>query len=174
MGNWYANVAVRHSDQNAVVEYCRRERIEAFVSVPQDDWIFVYDRASNDMDWEHLEDLGRELSREIDCDTFGSMNADDDSLGLILHQRGELIVKYDSSALNRGGAWRLARAFRRSHAFPSIWIAMHRPYLFAIGRHTAIVRLLGVPEMQSFLGYKYVQEDDLECPPGFEEGLVRV
>ena len=174
MGNWYANIAVRHSNQNAIVEYCRRESIQAFVSGVQGDWIFVYDRASNDMDWEHLEELGRELSREFNCDTLGSMNADDDSLGLQLHQRGELVVKYDSSAIRRRGAWQLALAFKKLHALPLIWIAMHRPSLFAIGRHTAIARLLGVPEKPSVLGYEYVQEDDLDCPPGFHEGLVRI
>ena len=172
MGNWYANIAMQHRDQNTVVEYCRNKQIEAFVSAPQGDWIFVYDRASNDMDWEHLEDLGRELSREFDCDTLGSMNADDDSLGLILHQRGELVIKYDSSSLNRRGAWRLALAFEKSFAFPLIWVAMHRPYVFAVNRHAAIVRLLGVPREPSFLGYAYVQEES-ECPPGFEEGLVQ-
>jgi hypothetical protein len=81
MGNFYANVTLRASSVDDVIEYLRSNGFVAFVSPAADDGsVVVYERRSDEQDVDALDALAAGLSVRFESPTLAALVHDDDVL----------------------------------------------------------------------------------------------
>jgi hypothetical protein len=96
MGLFYSNFTVFGPEQQRVIDALRDAGRDAFVSPTKDGFTTVYDRETEGHDFEVIERVGGELSRELDCPVLGVALHDDDVLYYWLFRDGETADSYDS------------------------------------------------------------------------------
>jgi len=183
MGSFYTNIVLNGADRQSTVELLRRLEREAFVAALKDDLTAVYDAEAEGQNPQVLAELAGRLSRELDCVAWAVLNHDDDILWYRLYASGEMVDEYDSapgyldpggpSAPAGGDAGKLAQAFGRAEAGPTIEAILRRP-LFAGGtvftafeRHRRLAVALGLRFDLLSLGFNYIEAGDAdEFDPG--------
>jgi hypothetical protein len=172
MGNFYANVALRTSDIEAVVRTVTALDRHAYVARERD-VTYVFDEQCDEQDLEDLEGLAIALSKELDCVALGACNHDDDVLVILLAERGALTDRYDSnpgyfdgapSAPSGGDAEQLCSAFGVPNNFDEVEDLLRRRNDDVgpeVGRHAALCRLLGLSERLGIQGYRYLSQGEL-------------
>lgn len=172
MGNFYTNFTLYKTEPKRIVKSLRGMEREAYVSKPQGDCLFVYDKVCDDQDVEEIKQVGQRLSRDLNVPVFAIMNHDDDILCYWLFDQGKVLDEYNSNpgyfdgeeGSPRGGnADLLAQAFsalKRREAIESILQGGEEEYDFAIDRHEALAQALGIPFDYACLGYGSIETED--------------
>ncbi len=178
MGNFYTNFTVRGPAQEQVVSALRAKQRRAFVSPPFNNMVVISDAECDEQKTEVINQLGRDLSATLNCPVLAFLNHDDDILCYWLFQSGELLDDYNSapgyfeasepSGPAGGDATKLCRTFA-SVAPPEKVEAILRKgaleeggFVFEVDRHQALVEALGLPECSVGLGYRYLQQGQLQ------------
>ena len=183
MGNFYANVALRTSDIEAVVRTVTALDRHAYVA-REGDVTYVFDEQCDEQDLEDLERLAIALSKELACVALGACNHDDDVLVMLLAERGALTDRYDSnpgyfdgapSPPSGGDAERLCRAFGVPNKVDEVEDLLRRRNDDVgpeVGRHAALCQLLGLSERLGIQGYRYLSQGELV--EGLEPAMLRL
>ena len=186
MGNFYTNYTLRGpSPQEIVAALAGRS---AIVTPVQDGCVVVFDEESDEQETEVITRLASHLSRELSCPVLAVLNHDDDILWYQLFLSGALADEYDSSpgyfdsvaepSVPAGGdAQKLCSAFGGDVARVESILRKSSfeegGYAFAVERHAALARALGIPSFGVGAGFGYVSQGEL--PEGLDEdALIRV
>lgn len=193
MGNWYTNICIKDSAQDAISSALGELGRRAYVTPEVNGWVIVYDQESDKFDLNELESLTKTLSARLSCTALASFNADDDVLWLGTYENGTLTTRFASERnLFEDGnefpaigdvAKVLCRIFEepgRERKVRSILLRPHSvlgllavllripfAYLAEVMRHRDLAEALGFPEGSVGLGYKYV--DRGETPGGLNK-----
>lgn len=178
MGNFYTNVTVRGPRREEVMEFLRAKKREAYVSPTAGVFTTVYDADCDLQDEKKLRALAEDLSRELGCAALAVLNHDDDILMYILYEDGTLRDEYNSTpgyfsdseeecGARGGNAVELCRAMGAAENAREVERILCKSgleddeFLFAVDRHGALARALGLPEFSIGLGYYYIQQGGL-------------
>ena len=185
MGNFYVNFSVKREETQPVVDTLKRARLKAIVTPPSQGFVVVSEQESDTQDTGAIEEVGSLLSREVGAPVLGILNHDDDILCYWLWDQGRLVDSYNScpdyfgesveEPLDRGGdAERLCEVLSAPRAVDQVDAILHADdYVFAIERHQALVKALGLSAHSVGCGYRYVGRG--EIPDGFEpDQLIRI
>ena len=181
MGNFYTNYTLRGPNQEAVAKALAGRN--AIVTPAQDGCVVVFDEKSDDHDSAIISELASRLSRDLRCPVLAVINHDDDILLYQLYLSGEIADEYDSSPgyldpaaepspPAGGDAQKLCAAFDAS-GIAEVESILRKSsfeeggYTFAVERHTALARALGIPSFGVGAGFCYVSDGEL--PEGLEE-----
>jgi hypothetical protein len=166
MGNFYTQVLLRSSEREKAIGLLKDVRRRAYVSPEFSGWLLVLDARIESQNVDDLDDLSYTLAHELDCNTLGILNHDDDHLLIRLFSP-------DGYIGNLGATWATCAALRElaeaKCSTLSIWLTFLRPYIFEVSRHQKLCRLLGLPDWTAGLGYRYYEKNDE--PPGTPELL---
>src|SRR5688572_27643137 len=166
MGNFYANVTLRATDTEAMVQTLTSMRRRALVAPAIAGSTVVFDEAIENGSRE-LARFAAELSRRHGCAALAVMIADDDVLWYALYHAGRLDHEYDSNpnydrgptAPPKGGSGAaLGAAFgvaERAAEIERVLRVRSGPegYLLEHKRHAELVGLLGLPAIAVATGY---------------------
>ncbi|HEY3857252.1 MAG TPA: hypothetical protein VGO67_22950 [Verrucomicrobiae bacterium] len=185
MGSFYVNYTICHTDAPVVAKALAGR--SAFVTPAQNGCVVAYDAESDNQDQAIVMELGLILSSELECAVLAVLNHDDDLLWYQLFSNGDIEDEYDSSpgilesdsggeieTPSGGDARKLCATFR-SNAAAKVQAILSdtKNYVFALERHAALVRALGLPEFAVGFGYKAIQRRKI--PKGLKESdLIRV
>jgi hypothetical protein len=175
MGLFYSNFTVYGPDQPQVVDILRDFGRTAFVSPKVDGFTTIYDRETEDQDFEVIERVGLEFSRRLECPVLGVVLHDDDVLYLWLFREGEVRDFYNScpdyfdadaheprppeggdadklcSAFGQPNAARIGEILRVDLEDDSACIPGEEE------RHEALAKALGMPPLPVGLGYEGIE-----------------
>jgi len=187
VGNSYTNVTVRGAAQPALIEVLRELGRRAIVTPAVNGFTTVCDKESESQDHHIVGSVALTLSARLQCPTWAILNHDDDVLWYQLYDCGELADEYISSANwwdaesgppPRGNAVQLSRLMGAPGNAKIVQKILSRSsgifgYLFAINRHSDLVKALGMPLYGVGSGHKYLSRGDL--PEGLSaEDLARI
>ena len=160
MGNFYVNYTLRGPSQQAVADALAGRL--AIVTPAMNDFVVVFDQMSDSQEQDAIVELGKRLSRELQCVVLAVLNHDDDILWYKLWHRGEVIDNYDStpgyfdvsaelSTPIGGDAHKLCAAFGATNVTEVERILRSgssddEGYIFAIERHADLARALEMPQ----------------------------
>jgi hypothetical protein len=186
MGNFYANVTLRATATDAIVQTLSSLRRRAFVAPAIGGSTVVYDQAVENGGPRELGRLAEELSRRQGCAALAVLIADDDVLWYGLYRSGHLDHDYDSNpsydtgrppAPPKGGD---AAVLAATFAVPGQVAELERVlragsgeggYVFEHERHADLVRLLALPDIAVAAGFQYIEAG--EIPDGLDESDLR-
>ena len=175
MGNFYANIALRTDDIEAVADALATLRRDAWIATDAGVTV-VFDRKCDEQDIAALEGLSVELARRLRCAAIGVCNHDDDALLLLSIDEGNIVDRYESTPGYFTGArrapaggnaeWLSARfgSPNRVNVIADALRAPHSAFVVEIDRHRLLQESLGLPASLSFLGYHYVTRGELTGP----------
>lgn len=183
MGNFYTNYSLPGVTPSAVAAALAGR--SALVSPSVNNVVVVFDEQSESQDIEVMTQLGAELSSKCKCPVLAAMNHDDDVLWYGLFQNGQLVDEYnscpgyfddsvESDEPSGGDAEKLASAFgvKKSGPVKKVLRASDEDYTFAIERHGALAKALGLPSFAVGGGYGSI--DSGERPKGLTaDSLLR-
>lgn len=187
MGSFYTNVTVRGAAQPAIIEVLRELGRRAIVTPAVNGFTTVCDKESESQDQHILGSVALTLSARLQCPAWAVLNHDDDVLWYQLYDRADLADEYVSSAdwwdaesgpPPRGNAGQLSRLMGAPGNPNHVRRILRRSsgifgYLFAINRHSDLVKALGMPLFSVGSGHKYLSRGDL--PEGLSaEDLARI
>ena len=167
MGNSYTNCTVVTTDQATVLAKLRKWKRQAYIAAAAAG-IVIFDK---DEDVE----LGRPLSKALSCPALVVLDHDDDVLYYWLYENGKLTDDYCSNPdfdedypaeQGPGDPAKLCRAFGNPKAERKVKTALRSQrsgYVFAVHRHLALVKALGLPECAVAMGYRYIAAGDMPC-----------
>ena len=175
MGNFYTNITLRGSNQNAIADFLTQKGFNAYVTPTVDDFTVVYEEKCEAQDVRLLEELTTNLSKQFNCPALAVMNHDDDILWYKLFDGGEFLDEYNSSptyfdataepSLPAGGdAEKLCGAFKAAEvaAVEKILRASSfDDYTFEVERHEELANTLGMPLFAVGCGFESVEHDEL-------------
>jgi len=182
MGNFYVNYTIRSSDVDAVTNALAGRR--AFVASVTGKPIIAFDEESDSQDPNVVKELGCHLSQVTHSPVLAVMNHDDDILMCGLFEAGECIDLYDSNpdyfesegeprGPIGGDAAKLCQAFDSPNQEVVENILRNNEYVFAVERHEALVKALGLPSYGVASGFSYISQGEL--PDGLtHDNLVEV
>jgi hypothetical protein len=165
MGLFYSNLAVYRPARPALLGELRRLKRMAFVSPTTAGHTVVFDKATEEQDFDAVEDLGRAVTEALSCSALAAILHDDDVLYLWLFRSGQVVDHYDSSPAYfhpnseprppvGGDADLLCRAFDRPNGAGRVEELLRADLLLGEGlpgvpgeleRHAAIANELGIP-----------------------------
>ena len=173
MGNFYTNIVVRETDVDAVAASLEALGRNAYVA--EDELCsVVYDDECENQDIKELERLATDLSKRLRCPALAFLNHDDDVLWYALVLDGRVADRYNSfpafddsggDTPEGGDAARLCAAFDAADQVAPVADLLRRDHMevgFEVGRHSALLELLGLPPDLATLGYNYVVQGDLQ------------
>lgn len=178
MGNFYTNITLRTSDQDAVVDYLNRAGRTAFVSPVYQGFVCVFDEVCDSQDDGEIVNLCKDLSTRLKCVAISVLNHDDDIFWYQLYESGVLLDTYDSCPGYFGGGSQalkpsggnpevLCKVFATPGREEEIKAILTGPATFAVERHMALFETLGLPTFSVGAGYNYIEEGD--CDSIWEE-----
>ena len=174
MGLFYTNFIVKSANQAAVAEALTGRA--AFISPSKDGYLVVYDKASEEQDFEIISELGMRLSQELNSPVLASLIHDGDIFFYELYENGELTDGYNSSpnyfdqeaepaAPEGGDAKVLCAAFKTNNESEVSAILRKSTYdddgLEAFERHQQLLQALRLPLAALGMGYNYLAEGEL-------------
>lgn len=178
MGNFYTNITLRGPSQKQAVDILLKKKRVAFVSPTVNGVTTVFDAECEQQDPNVLGALAAELSRELGCPALAILNHDDDILLYKLYEGGVLIDQYDSSpgyfdanaepSEPKGGdATKLCNVMGVTENIKEIEGILRKSsydengFVFAVDRHEALARALGLPDFSVGFGYNYLRAGEL-------------
>jgi hypothetical protein len=163
LGNFYTNFAVAGSDRSRVAAALRLRKRSAFLSPTINGTTMAYEEETECQDLAVMTRLGMELSGDLDRPVLAVLNHDDDILKYWLFRGAVLVDEYNSwpgcftdggGATPSGGSpGLLAEAFGIG-AVAEIRSVLHeQDFAFAVHRHEALAKALGIDSCFAVLGY---------------------
>lgn len=188
MGNFYTNITIRDVGQDQIVDYFTAKGRNAYVSPAIGGYTVVFDRETEQQEPSVIEALASDLSRQFECAVLAVLNHDDDIFWYQLYQYGRLIDEYNStpgyfdpdaepSAPDGGDAGKLCAAFDAAGAVEEVESILRTSslsdegYLFAVDRHSDMVKALRLPTCAVGTGYEYLEHGDM--PQGLDPADLR-
>jgi hypothetical protein len=184
MGSFYVNFSVKRDDPQRMASALQRAGRKAVITPPLNGYVVVYEQEADTQKTSAIEQVGTLLSREAQAPVLAVLNHDDDVLCYWLYEEGRLIDSYNScpdyfdelgGQADRGGdARRLCEALSAPSATDQVEsILRGDEFVFAVERHEALVRALGLPDCAFGLGYRYIARG--ERPDGLDsDQLIHV
>lgn len=175
MGLFYSNFTLYGPDQQKVVDAVRRLRRTAYVSPTVNCFTTVYDREAEHQDFDVIEQVGRELSLDLQCPVMGVVLHDDDVLYYWLFRSGDVHHTYNSSPAyfdpdseplppEGGDADELCVSFGVPSAADRIEAILRQNLLEdgasltgELERHWALAAVFGMPDHAIGVGYDAIQ-----------------
>jgi hypothetical protein len=172
MGNFYTNFAILGTDEEKVVAFFKQKHRRAYI-VPDSNWITIaYDRDCEEQDLEEIEQLGQDLSENLESVVLSSLNHDDDHLLLRLFVKGTCVGTYNSFIDAPKMSFKLAKHFHQWSALPSAFFILAAPWLlFQVWRHYLLAKSLGLPLWSVGAGYEYISKGAV--PMGLDKEQIR-
>jgi hypothetical protein len=96
MGLFYTTFTSFGPDNETIVDSLRKMRRDAFVSPTSKGFTVIYDRETEEQDFDEIEKFGKTLSKVTNSPVLASVLHDDDVLYLWLFQKGECTDHYNS------------------------------------------------------------------------------
>jgi hypothetical protein len=190
MGAFITNYHVR-SDSLEKVRDALAPRIKnsaAYVSLPQNGWVTVYEKLSDDQDDAVLRKLAMGLSRKLATHVIAFLVHDSDILMYFLYERGQLLDEYNSTpdyfgdgvnpeaiARTRGDAAALLPICVAGTTVEQLDAVLHpaTPSVFVEQSLSDLAGLLGIDDARASLGFNYFEEDGGDVLPDHDQ-FVRV
>lgn len=183
MGNFYVNITTHKVSAEEMIEYLKSGEMSAFVIKGPDDYCTLYEEGCDDQNMEYISSLLKEISSHFSCPAFGVLNHDDDILAFELWANGEKVDEYDSCPdyfLGGGDRWDpeggdaeiLSNLLGNGTNVKEIEKALRTSddadenFSFAIRRHGALAKALGLPSHSIGFGYRCLSEG--EIPEGIQ------
>ncbi|MEH2174281.1 hypothetical protein [Nostoc sp.] len=174
MANSYTNIIVKGQNQEVLLNYLERLRINAYVSPFIKDIAIVYaEIAENDS--KELFSLASLISSQFNNYTLAVLNHDETVFHYELYECGKLVDQYISNPkfhdleaedIPKGGnAQKLCSAFEVTKAVKKVKAILEEHgegiYLFSSERHKKLIKALKIPffwATESVGGYIYIQK----------------
>jgi len=175
MGLFYSNFTLRGPTQLHLVEVLRSLKRTAFVSPAFNGCITLYDRESEEQNFDIIEGLGRQLTRTLNCAALAAVLHDDDVLYYWLFRDGTICHDYNSSPAyfdpnsepkppTGGNSLELCAAFGCPTTEPEVHQILNLDLLSEqatipceLERHAALVRVLGLPPCSAGVGFGTIE-----------------
>lgn len=177
MGNFYVNYTLKGATPQAVATALQGRR--AIVAPPAQETVVVFDEESDAQDTDAIATVAATLSERLSCPVLAVLNHDDDILWYELYRNGEKLDDYNSTPTYfstdpeaepappaGGNAPVLCEIFGGNPAEVEA-ILRTDPfdgYVFAVERHAALVKALGISDYG--VGTSYASFDAGELPDG--------
>lgn len=169
MGNFYTNISLKTSNQQAIVDFMNEHRRRAFISPAENGYICVFDELCDNQDGYEISKLGKALSKHLNCAAISVLNHDDDIFWYQVYQNGKVLDEYNSTPGYFSGSSTppqigdpsiLCEVFgvKGSHHLTEI---LESRSMFAMSTHEALADFLGLPAYSIGLGYTYIAQGDL-------------
>ena len=188
MGNFYVNITTRKAPTDEIVSLLKTKGLAAFIINGPDDYCTIYEEGCDAQDTEHLSSLLSDISTRFSCPAFGILNHDDDILAYELWSNGELVDAYDSCpgyfdgdesrmVPEGGDAKALSELMGNGQNIEEIEKTLRssgddEDYAFAVERHEALAKAVGLPSHTVGCGYGYISEG--EIPEGIaSQDIIR-
>lgn len=188
MGATYGNISIEGPTHEALADWLRSKKIDAFVTAAeQSGWITFSDQYTDGLDPGWIEPLLQSLTRDLACVGIAITVYDEEQLRLWAAKDGVLQSRYNSCPgmemsdpgdedmrprLENAAA--LLATIGRSDA-PDDLLQMlgmdgAKEYIAPLDLHEELATHLGLPENSVGLGYRYILKDKVDL---LEEGLIR-
>lgn len=172
MGNFYVSLTVRSTAREEIGNLLAGRN--AYISPVSDGIVVVYDKEADTQDWPLIETLGKLLSDRLATAVLATLNHDDDILAYGLYERGMETDSYNSTpdyfeetssprGPTGGNATVLCQAFDAMD-IDAVQAVLSKPgveaddgYVFALDRHSDLMRALGYTQEFFFCGYRYLE-----------------
>lgn len=171
MGNFYANLAMRSVDTDAIAAVLESHQRNAYVATVGDS-TFVYDERCDAQDLDELRTLALIVARGARLPVLAVCNHDDDVLWIALADSGGAADVYDSyPGYFDGGSDqpKLSNLDRLHAAFDAprdeldaLLRIPHATMGFEVERHGRLMSILGMNPDAAVFGYRYVDRGELE------------
>jgi hypothetical protein len=175
MGLFYSNFTLRGPARHEVVEKLRTLKRTAFVSPTQNGFTTIYDRESDEQDFDLIERLGSALSESLNCPVLAAVLHDDDVLYYWLFRDGEVSHDYNSSPAYfdpdseplppaGGDGHELCETFgcpsaenQVKHLLAQDLFSDEATIPGELERHEALAKMLGLPPCSVGVGYGTIE-----------------
>jgi hypothetical protein len=189
MGNFYVNITTRKADAEAILQYLKSRDLSAFIAKGPEDYCTIYEERCDEQDTRHITSLLKEISSQLNCAAIGMLNHDDDILAYELWLNGEKVDEYDSCPgyfqgderrmePEGGNAELLSKLMGNGKNVEAIQVALRKSgsgeegFVFAIERHEALAKAIGLPLHTVGYGFRYISEG--EMPEGIQpENIIK-
>jgi hypothetical protein len=189
MGNFYVNITTRKADPDSILEHLKSKNLPAFIIKGPDDYCTIYEERCDEQDTRHITSLLKEISTKFNCAAIGMLNHDDDILAYELWSNGEKVDEYDSCpgyfegdesrmAPEGGNAKLLSDLMGKGNNVDAVEAALTNSgsgdegFVFAVERHEALAKAIGLPIHTVGYGYRYISGG--EIPEGVQpENIMR-
>ncbi|WP_165252606.1 hypothetical protein [Paludisphaera soli] len=173
MGNFYVNFSVKGADPRKVAEALARAGRRAIVTPSRGGFVVVYDEEADTQATAPILAVGAALSRDLDARVLAVLNHDDDVLDYWLFADGEIADSYcsdpdyfeddeETPPPGPGDPARLCGLLRPGADAAAVEKVLRGEYVFAAERHEELAQLLELPDWSVGLGYKYVDEGEMD------------
>jgi hypothetical protein len=178
MGNFYVNITTRKVSVNELVDFLKSKSLNAFIIEGPNDYCTIYEEICDEQNTKHISSLLLEISNQFSCPAIGMLNHDDDILAYELWLNGEKIDEYDSSPNyfdmdaeeiakpSGGNAKLLSEHMGVSSNEEEIEKVLRtsfeedESFVFAVDRHEALVKAVGLPHHSVGYGFRYISEGE--------------
>ena len=189
MGNFYMNITTRKASSEEIIQYLKSKNLSAFVVKGPESYCTIYEEICDEQDTRHISSLLKEISGLFSCPAIGMLNHDDDILAYELWLNGEKVDEYDScpgyfegdeDRMNPegGDAELISELMGNGSNHKDIEVALtlsgsgDDDFVFAIDRHQALAKAVGLPSHTVGYGFRYLSEG--EIPEGIKpEDILR-
>lgn len=186
MGLFYTTFTTLGPDNSQVVALLNKMRRTAFVSPTVEGYTVIYDRITEEQDFDKIEELGASLSKMLKSSVLAAALHDDDVLYLWLFQNGERRDFYDSlpqyfdpnaepGSPEGGDSEALCSAFGHPSKQKRVETLLRAnlldeelpDILGELERHQAIIKELGMPRFAAAITYSSIEGNYV--PSEFQE-----
>ena len=187
MGNFYVNITTRKASKEQIIDFLESKGLSAFVIVGPDDYIAIFESVCDEQDTKYISGLLEQISKQYSCSAIGMLNHDDSLLAYELWSNGEKLDEYDScpgyfnpdadEMQPSGGDTNLLVELMGSSAdvggVEKVLRASGEDYIFAVERHGALAKAVGLPMHTVGFGFGYLSAG--EIPQGIaQETVIKV
>jgi hypothetical protein len=176
MGNFYVNITTRKAKTDEILIYLKSKKLSAYLIEGPKDFCAIYEEVCDDQQTGHISNLLKEISQGCNCAAIGMLNHDDDILAYELWLNGMKVDEYDSCPgyfsgdedhfyPEGGDAKLLAELMGDGGNIEAIYkvlkAAGDEGYVFAIERHEALVKAIGLPIHSVGYGFRYISGGEI-------------
>lgn len=176
MGNFYVNITTRKAKTEDILNYLKANELSAYLIEGPEEYCTIYEEICDDQETGHISNLLKEISQEFNCSAIGMLNHDDDILAYELWSNGKKVDEYDSCPGYfsgdddrfdpEGGDAKLLSDLMGNggnvEAIEKILKATgDEGYVFAVERHDALAKAVGLPNHSVGYGFRYISGGDI-------------
>lgn len=185
MGFFYTNIILYKVEQQPVADFLKNQGRPAYISPDKNDFIVVYDKATEDQNTRVLMGLTENLTKYFKCTALASLIHDSDIYMYWLYDKGQLLDTYNSlpgyfdpqgeNILPTGGDVQLlCSAFQKQSALPKVQTIFAQvtrsiqsedwagDFLQGEEIHLALIKALDMPSFGAYIGYKTLENEDFD------------
>ena len=173
MGQTFANITVKGQAQDALVDYLKQFKRNAYVSPSTNNFVVVYDEEF-ESETEKLSNLSIQISEDFGCLIFAVFIYDESIFNYELYNNGDLLDKYSSYGIDLfpegGNSQKLCTVLGVKQLVNKVRPILKEPstekaYLFASVRHKRLVKELRLPiwSTDTIGGYRNIEEGEIDA-----------